>query len=75
LGNHQRLLEFSHYVLTETRRRINDRNYELPDDIRDYGHVIELIGADRSLRTLVDCLDVYETVSMTEIVRAIPKKR
>ena len=74
VGNQQRFIEFSHYVLTESRRRIAERNDLLPDDIRDYGRVIELIGADRSLRTLAESLDIIETIGQTEITRAMPRR-
>jgi hypothetical protein len=73
-ANQQRFIDYSHYVLTESRRRIAERNYTLPDEIRDYGRLIELIGADHSLRTVADSLEMINAIGKTEIARTMPRR-
>jgi hypothetical protein len=73
-ANQARFGDFGHQLLIEVRRRMADRNYSLPDDIREYGHVIELISADRLLNTFVDSLEMIEEIGKTEIARAIPRR-
>jgi hypothetical protein len=73
-ANQARFGDFAHQLLTELRRRLADRNYSLPDDIREYGQVIELICADRALRTFTDSLEMIETIGKTEIGRVMPKQ-
>jgi hypothetical protein len=73
-ANRERFIEYAHYLLTESRRRVAERNDLLPDDIRDYGHLIELIAADSSLRTFADSLEMIDTISKTEITRAMPQR-
>jgi hypothetical protein len=73
-ANQARFGDFAHQLLIELRQRMADRNYSLPDDIREYGHVIELISADRLLNTFVDSLEMIEEIGKTEIARAIPRR-
>jgi hypothetical protein len=74
VGNQQRFIDFSHSVLTEARRRMAERNDMLPADIRDYGRLIELIAAYRSLNTLGDCLEMIDAIGKTEIAQAMPRR-
>jgi hypothetical protein len=73
-ANQQRFIDYSHYVLTESRRRMAERNDMLPDEIRDYGRLIELIGADHSLRTVADSLEMINAIGKTEIAQVMPRR-
>jgi hypothetical protein len=73
-ANQIRFADFGHYLLTESRRRMADRNYHLPDDIQEYGRLIEVIVADRLLSTFHDSLEMIEAIGKTEIARAMPRQ-
>jgi hypothetical protein len=73
-ANQARFGDYGHQVLIATRQRIANRHYGLPDELRNYGYVIELICSGRMLNTYEDCLEMIETIGKTEIVRAMPQR-
>jgi hypothetical protein len=73
-ANQAQFVDFGHYLLTETRLRMAGRNYLLPDEIKEYGQLIELISSERLLSTFNDTLEMIETIGKTEITRAMPRQ-
>jgi hypothetical protein len=73
-ANQARFGDYGHQILVTARQRIADRNYSLPDELRDYGYVIELICSGRLLNTYEECLDMIKDIGMTEIARAMPRR-
>jgi hypothetical protein len=73
-ANQKRFGEFGHWLLTEAKRNMAERNDLLPEYSKSYGQVIELICSDRLLRTYEDCMDMIKDIGMTEIARAMPQR-
>jgi hypothetical protein len=73
-ANQKRFGEFGHWILTESKRNMAERNYLLPEGIREFGQLVELICSDRLLSTYEECMDMIKDIGMSEIARAMPNQ-
>jgi hypothetical protein len=74
-ANLSRYGDYGHQVLMTTRIRMANRNAALPDELRDYGAVIDRICSSRMLSMYEDSLEMIDTIGKAEITRAIPQRK
>jgi hypothetical protein len=69
LADLAKLVEYSHYIATETKWRMQERNRQLPQDVRGYGQLIAEMGGNAMLLTIKEVLKQYPDLSLRLIGR------
>jgi hypothetical protein len=72
--NHAKLGVFSHQIATEAKKVMVDRNYDLPEEVVEYGVAITELTETVIMNTVVEIMTMYPEVILAETNRAMKKQ-
>jgi hypothetical protein len=72
--NHAKLGVFSHQIATEAKRVMIERNYDLPEEVVEYGAAITEVTETVLMNTVVEIMTMYPEVILAETNRAMQQR-
>ena len=72
--NHAKLGVFSHQIATEAKKVMIERNYDLPEEVVEYGAAITEVTETVLMNTVVEIMTMYPEVILAETNRAMQQR-
>jgi hypothetical protein len=72
--NHAKLGVFSHQIATEAKKVMIERNYDLPEEVVEYGAEIAELTETVLMNTVVEIMTMYPEVILAETSRAMKQQ-
>jgi hypothetical protein len=71
LKNHARLGVYGHHIATEAKKVMVERNYDLPEEVIEYGALLEELNSELIAQTVAEVMTMYPEIILRETSRAM----
>jgi hypothetical protein len=69
--NHSRIAVYSHYVATDAKKAMMQRDWELPVEVQEYGALLSGLNSEVLAQTVVEVMTMYPEIALANVKRAM----
>jgi hypothetical protein len=69
--DHARIAVYSHYIATEAKKVMMQRDWELPLEVQEYGALLSGLNSEVLAQTVVEVMTMYPEIALANVKRAM----
>jgi hypothetical protein len=72
--DHARIAVYSHYIATEAKKVMVQRDWDLPLEVQEYGALLSGLNSEVLAQTVVEVMTMYPELALGEVNRAMKQQ-
>ena len=72
--DHARIAVYSHYIATEAKKVMVQRDWDLPLEVQEYGALLSGLNSEVLAQTVVEVMTMYPELALAEVNRAMKQQ-